>query len=171
MINYNSIELGSGIVPYSKTAIKLDIVKKGSIDILADVRSLPFRDRVFEEVYASHLLEHFYKTEIKAVLQGILRIMKVDAKFYSYQPDLEFICKEFIENKQFSKESLLVPLYGDSLVDHQEMSHKWGYTRTSLTKLFKEVGFMGIEIRDGRSSFQGLEFLIIGERGEFNSER
>lgn len=54
--------------------IGVDLYRGGAADILALADALPFRDGSFDEVYASHVLEHVPK--IEDVIQEIHRILK-----------------------------------------------------------------------------------------------
>ena len=57
-------------------AIGVDIKKTKAVDVIADARYLPFKDEVFDNVYSSHLIEHFSHREVKNVLKEWVRVLK-----------------------------------------------------------------------------------------------
>ena len=91
--------------------IGIDREKTASVDILADARMLPFRDRVFDCVIAHHVLEH-----IPEVTQAVLELKRV-AK---------------------SSVIIAVPRYEDSFVHPGHIHHfKQGVLREGLSGVFE----------------------------------
>ena len=64
----------------------IDFEERYKPDILADARELPFEDNVADEIYASHLLEHFDHRE--PVLEEWHRVLKIGGNITLVVPDL-----------------------------------------------------------------------------------
>jgi len=76
------LDLGCGLnTPYRREIerkgyeyVGLDIRKSRKITVLADARHLPFRDKVFNFIWASELLEHIPTEQQKKVLEECMRV-------------------------------------------------------------------------------------------------
>ena len=78
----------------------LNIQKKNGVDFVGDITDLSqFLDCSISEIYASHVFEHVKQNDIKKTLRGIYRVLKKDGKFYISVPDMEILCKGFIDKK------------------------------------------------------------------------
>jgi predicted SAM-dependent methyltransferase len=70
---------------------------------------LPFRDGFFDGVYSSHFFEHISKEDANKLLGEIFRILKKEGVLRIVVPDLENICREYlnvlsnIHNEDFEK--------------------------------------------------------------------
>ena len=69
------LNLGSGI-NYKEGYVNLDWIKAHKPDIIWDIneKPFPFEDNVFDEVFCSHILEHF--DDVVGILQELWRITK-----------------------------------------------------------------------------------------------
>ena len=56
--------------------IGIDIDPSSGADIIAPALSLPFTDETVDEVYSSHLVEHFYPEEAQKFFNEIYRVLK-----------------------------------------------------------------------------------------------
>ena len=78
----------------------LNIQKADEVDFVGDISNLDqFGDNSFEEIYASHVIEHVDQKNIKKTLKGISRILENNGKFYISVPDLDVLCRIFINEK------------------------------------------------------------------------
>jgi predicted SAM-dependent methyltransferase len=66
--------------------VNVDFEKGCKPDVVADVRQLPFEDETVDELYASHLLEHFDYRE--PVLEEWHRVLKLGGNITLIVPDL-----------------------------------------------------------------------------------
>lgn len=56
--------------------IGIDIDKDSDADIIASALNLPFDNNSVDEIYSSHLVEHFYPEEVKKFFSEIYRVLK-----------------------------------------------------------------------------------------------
>ena len=54
--------------------ISIDMRRTSSVDVIANARFLPFRDKSFDYVYSSHLIEHFGHREVRKVITEWVRV-------------------------------------------------------------------------------------------------
>lgn len=100
--------------------INVDVLKnkKTDPDILADVRCLPFRDDVFDEIVFTEVLEHTPKgSELQAMMQ-IERVLKQDGTLVFSVPNQKFISK------------MIDPIF---FTGHRH------YSRQEVTALFQKI--------------------------------
>ena len=78
----------------------LNIQPGEGVDFVGDAADLSqFDDETFDEVYASHVIEHLgYQKELPAALEGIHRIIKPGGVFRMSVPDLETLCRLFLRD-------------------------------------------------------------------------
>jgi|TARA_B100001059_G_C17683979_1_gene501290 predicted SAM-dependent methyltransferase len=78
----------------------LNIQEEEGVDFVGTISNLTqFDDNSIDEIYASHVLEHVGRVEMKSTLKGIYRVLKKNGKFYISVPDLDILCKIFIDSK------------------------------------------------------------------------
>lgn len=98
------LNLGSGTDDYGD--VKMDRRPIGPCNLVGDIHYLPFRDNVFQEVKASHVLEH--SDDAIGVLEEIYRISKDGATI-----------------------NILVP-HADSINFKTDPTHKTSFTKNSM---------------------------------------
>ncbi|MBD3260642.1 MAG: methyltransferase domain-containing protein [Candidatus Altiarchaeales archaeon] len=119
MMNYRTtalnrptkIELGSG--PHGEPGfLHVDVVKVGNVDIEADIRDLRWlEDNSVDELYSSHTVEHISYAEIEDVLSEWCRVLKPEGKMTIKMPDLDFLCRAYVEGIH-STEEIMVAIFG-----------------------------------------------------------
>jgi len=105
------IELGSG--PHGKPGFfHVDAVAVGNVDRQADIRNLDWltNDSV-DELYSAHTVEHISYTEIAEVLKEWNRVLRPGAKIALKMPDLDFLCRAYVESIH-STEETMIALFG-----------------------------------------------------------
>jgi len=73
-------------------------IQKGlNVDHVGDACDLSrFADQTFDELYASHILEHFdYNGALQKALKEWHRVLKPDGKLYLSVPDMDVLCRLF----------------------------------------------------------------------------
>ena len=111
-------------------------------DILCDVKSVPLPDQCADEVLAVHILEHFYRWEVEAVLAEWRRLLKPNGLLVLELPDIKKAARLLLEDApdKFS----MWPLYGDPSWKDPLMCHRWGWTHDTLKPVLLACGFTGI---------------------------
>ncbi len=114
-------------------------------DILADLRSIPLPDGCADELMAIHVIEHFYRWEVPAVLAEWRRLLKPGASLVLELPNLESACRNVLAGD--TEQMGMWPLYGDPGHKDPYMCHRWGWTPATLQRELEAHGFTKIKHR------------------------
>ena len=120
----------------------LNIQKNDGVDFVGDITDLSqFEDSSIDEIYASHVVEHIDQKNIKKTLKGINRVLKNDGKFYISVPDLDILCRIFIEKKAPLKVKFHVMrmMFGGQIDEFDY--HYFGWNYEFLNSYLIEAGF------------------------------
>ena len=120
----------------------LNIQKNDGVDFVGSISDLSqFDDSSIEEIYASHVVEHVDQKNIKKTLEGIYRVLKNDGKFYISVPDLDVLCRIFIDNKAPAKVKFHVMrmMFGGQTDEFDY--HYFGWNYEFLNSYLIEAGF------------------------------
>lgn len=121
----------------------LNIQPGKDVDFVGDAADLSqFNDEIFDEVYASHVIEHLgYQKELPAALKGIYRIIKPSGIFRMSVPDLETLCKLFLHGgmKFEGKFEIMRMMFGGQGDEHD--FHKIGFTFEIARRYLGPAGF------------------------------
>jgi SAM-dependent methyltransferase len=117
------IELGSG--PHGEPGFfHIDAVETGNVDLQADIRQLDFLEsESVDEIYSAHAVEHISYTEIGDVLKEWHRVLKPGGKITIKMPDLDFLCRAYVEGVH-STEEVMIALFG-GFSDHPGGPDGW----------------------------------------------
>lgn len=92
--NITICDLGPGlnrqVFNESDNIIRIDLRKEAEPDIIADIRVLPIKDKCFDIVYCSHVLEHFESYENENIIKEMFRIVKLGGELRLYVPNMEW---------------------------------------------------------------------------------
>ena len=120
-------------------------------DVVCDLHDLaPFADASAEEILSVHVVEHFWRWEIRDVMREWARVLKPGGRMIIECPNILSACRTFLENpQQFSREDqngqrTMWVFYGDPKWKDPLMIHRWGYTPQSLKELLTEVGLADV---------------------------
>jgi len=120
-------------------------------DVICDLHDLaPFDDASADEILSVHVVEHFWRWEIRDVLREWVRVLKPGARMVVECPNILSACQTFLENPaQFSREDqngqrTMWVFYGDPKWKDPLMIHRWGYTPDSLKALLSEAGLADV---------------------------
>lgn len=158
------LNLGCGDKPMPGY-VNVDIAssrKDRSPDVLSDLRDLShFKDGVADEIIAIHVIEHFYRWEIDALLKEWCRVLRPGGTLTLECPNIITACEELLRNPALAKNAdadgseAMWPLYGDPSWHDPLMVHRWGYTPDSLEEVMSQVGL--IKIRREHAQFKRRE--------------
>lgn len=112
-------------------------------DIRADLRSLPLPDECASEAMAIHVIEHFNRWEVPAVLKEWKRVLKPGGLLVLEQPDLVKCCRNFLTDDD--PQNGIMGIFGDPAHEDPLMLHKWGYTPHTLRPLLIQAGFVKVK--------------------------
>ncbi len=75
-----------------------------NVDHVGDAKDLSrFEDQTFDELYASHVVEHFdYNGQLQKVLKEWCRVLKPNGKLYLSAPDMDVLCRLFTMREKFT---------------------------------------------------------------------
>ena len=120
----------------------LNIQKNDGVDFVGSISDLSkFEDESIEAIYASHVVEHIDQKNIKQTLKGINRVLKNGGKFYVSVPDLDILCRIFIEKTAPSKVKFHVMrmMFGGQTDEFDY--HYFGWNYEFLNTYLLEAGF------------------------------
>ncbi len=105
------VELGSG--PHGEPGyLHVDAVKVGNVDKEADVRKLDWLESdSVDDLYSAHAVEHFSYTEVVSILREWFRVLRPGGKVAIKMPDLDFLCRAYVEGIH-STEEVMIALFG-----------------------------------------------------------
>lgn len=133
------LNVGCGLIPIAGY-FNVDARELPGVDMVADVRSLPFRAGTVSEIYAAHLVEHFTEADLKSiVLPAWHRMLKTGGWLRVVVPDAEAMIQSF-SRRQYPFESLREVTFGSQ--DHPGNYHYTMFSRESLRGLLRAAGFV-----------------------------
>lgn len=120
--------------------INIDIRPLPGIDMVFDVRLLPFRTAEVDEILANDLLEHIPPADVSRALTEWRRVLKPGGKISLRIPDIKRIARRFLAGSIKDDEAMLL-IYGDQSPEWggtEFGSHKAGYTDQQITNLLAQ---------------------------------
>ena len=161
----------------------LDIDASQNPDILADARELTEQQaEIYDAVYCSHNLEHYYLHDAKKVLIGFRHVLKPDGHAYITVPDMwqvmERVVNENLDITDILYQSPMGPIHVyDVLYGHQEkieysgeeyFAHKIGFTPGSLRQILLDAGFPIVAISVARLNLSAIAFMRLPTEAQCN---
>jgi hypothetical protein len=137
-------------------------------DIKQDIMKLDMPEACADEIMASHVIEHIPQHRAPEVLSKWHATLKDGGKLVLETPDLEALCRDFIEQDGEAKHTTAMCMFG-AYVDHvtaetQEKGalspHLWGYTPKTLASLVEHVGFKDVQILPVTWQHPGKNFRL-----------
>jgi len=137
-------------------------------DIKQDIMKLDLPSECADEIMASHVIEHIPQHRAPEVLGGWYSTLKTGGKLVLETPNLEALCRDFIEQSGAEKHTTAMCMFG-AYVDHvtpetQEKGalspHLWGYTPETLGSLCETIGFKDIQILPVKGLHPGKNFRL-----------
>lgn len=111
-------------------------------EVLSDLRAIPLHDGCADEAMAIHVIEHFYRWEVPAVLAEWLRLLKPGGLLVLECPDVLKCARNLLAGDIDSQSYW--GLYGDPAHEDPFMCHRWGWTPATLRAELAAAGFRDI---------------------------
>ena len=145
------VEIGGGAYP-RVGYLQLDI-RKGLpvIDIIGDMRLLPFQAASLTEVLTVNTLEHLELCDHSKVFAEFYRVIKPGGRLKICVPDLRWLCRQVI-NMTESYTTLLSWIYG-------------GYSSPGAVEMFHRSGFCEDYMRQCMDGLFVIESMTTGRNG------
>jgi protein O-GlcNAc transferase len=124
----------------------LNALDSAGVDFVGDVRDLKaFPDNCCEKIYASHVMEHIGQRDFLPALKGIHRLLVKGGVFYFSAPDLDTLCRLFIDPKLTGSERYHVMrmMFGGQTDDFD--IHLIGLTHEFMLDYLEEAGFSNVK--------------------------
>ena len=149
--------------------ILLDIDPKGNPDVVGDARELgKLGKNLYEAIYFSHNLEHFYFHEVPLVLDGMFTVLKPKGFVYIRVPDVMEAVKRCIDAGTDFEDGLYIAsgmpimaldvIYGWSYEIKKSgqsyYAHKTAFSEKSLRRKLETAGFVVEQFEAGNLEFQ-----------------
>ncbi len=137
----------------------LDIDPAGKPDVLCDARTLvELPGMIYDSVYCSHNLEHYYSHDVVKVLVGFHHVLKSDGFVDIRVPDMQAVVKHMVANDMDIDDVLYQssagPIaikdvmygWGKQIEESGEdfFGHKTGFSEKSLTAVLERCGFTSV---------------------------
>ena len=98
-----SLNIGCGDKPLEAISghkcINVDIRPLNKVDIVCDVRHLPFKSDQFERILASDIIEHFPESETDNLLNEWSRVLKIGGHMKIRTPSLKWVVDYYTQRK------------------------------------------------------------------------
>ena len=138
------VSIGSATHRPGKDWILVDVDPSLRPDICSSAIDFILPEKSCEEIYASHLLEHFSRDIGRELVFRWSRMLKSEGVLWIAVPDIDIIARmvDKIIEPELKNEWIKI-MYGWQ-VNIWDI-HKWGYTNHSLYDLMEESGLRDIE--------------------------
>jgi len=133
------------------------------VDIVSEVNALPLEAGVADEIFSSHLLEHFPEEQLRReLLPYYYGLLKAGGTFRAVVPDAQAMITNYAEGN-YPYEDMREVLYGAQ--DYDGDFHFNMFTPESMVALLTEAGFDTPRIiESGRKNGRCYEFEIAAEK-------
>jgi len=135
------LNVGCGDLPFEGW-VNLDLRPLKGVSVRSNAAQLPFKDGVFEIVYASHVIEHFDFLEGFEVLKEWKRVLKTGGNLIIECPDFLGLCRRFVQCDEGGRIGLYMHIFGNPWI--KEQIHKFLYTPNQLRWTLEQLGFKNI---------------------------
>lgn len=158
------LNLGAGHLPV-EGFLNVDAREVDGIDIVADIRALPFEAGEVGTIFCAHLLEHFPLEDVRrSLLPYWFSLLKPGGRFVAVVPDSESMLAGYA-NGEISFADLREVTFGGQ--EYEGDFHFNMYSQESLVSLLTDVGFVDAEITaSARRNGLCYEMQVEGRRPE-----
>lgn len=138
-----------------------------AVDHVMNARTLAaFADATFEQIYASHVVEHFdYKDELLATLREWCRVLVPGGLLFVSVPDLDVLARLVIDRQTLTLDErfLVMRMIFGGHVDQYDY-HLTGLTDEFLTAFLVTAGFVAVQRVERLGIFPDTSELMLKGR-------
>lgn len=127
---------------YKKGYINVDAYNSIIADQKMDATDLKFADNVFDEIFASQVVEHLGVSRSIFALSEAFRVLKPGRLLIIETPDISKSFEVFLNGDVEDKKNILPWIYG---IDLSGMIHKFCYPDDFLEMILNDIGFIDIQ--------------------------
>lgn len=139
------VNLGCGHLP-KDDYINVDMRDLDGVDIIADVRNIPFETKSIDELYLSHVIEHFTEVDMENyILPYWHSLLKSGGKITIICPNWGAMLEGYAKG-EVSFEVLKEITFGSQ--EYEGNQHYNMFSPESLTKLMNKIGFSHVKVVD-----------------------
>ncbi len=142
-------------------------------DVICDLRDLAeFDDDAADEILSVHVIEHFWRWEVDALLREWVRVLKPGGRMIVECPNLKSACETLLGDPDRLSaagqdgETTMWVLYGDPAWQDPLMCHRWGYTPASLAQLMRQAGLVNVRPQPAQFKMrEPRDMRVVGFKG------
>jgi predicted SAM-dependent methyltransferase len=108
------------------------------------IEQIPLPDECADELHSYHVVEHFYRFDVDAVVAEWKRLLRPGGRLVLELPNLEAAARNLLAGR--GDQMAMWPIYGDWNHCSPYMCHKFGYTPLTITGLLADHGFKKISV-------------------------
>ena len=153
--------------------VLLDVDPRGKPDVVCDARELTSLEAgVYDAVYCSHNLEHYFRHDVPKVLAGFRHVLRDEGFAHIRVPDLGEVMRQVVQ-KSLDIDDMLYQspagpitvrdvFYGFGLEIERSgndfFAHKTGFTQKSLVRILGGCGFPFVYSMTGNLEVMAIAF-------------
>ena len=132
------------------------------VDYLGDAANLLIPNETYDEVYASHVLEHI-KEEPHKILSEWYRVLKEGGTLYVSVPDMNYLCTLYLSAKELRDRIKIMQVIFGGHVDAYDY-HVVGYDEDTLRNVLGTAGFKHIQRVEGFELFKDCSEIKVNNK-------
>ena len=159
-----NIDLCGGVKPYGNGYLNLDVIKQADIvwNITDNNYTLPFKDNEVNNIYASHIIEHFPYVKSLELLTDCYRAMNTNGYIELHTVDADIVIERLSTKTTLDREHKLlcknIPksiryifmsnyriFNYENSIHNKYQEHKSMWTKEGLVDTLKHIGFKNIK--------------------------
>lgn len=156
------LNIGCGHKP-EMDRLNVDMRELPGVDIVATVAQLPFVTGELQEIFSSHVLEHFPLEQLRRqLLPAWVTLLRQGGELRAIVPDAQAMLQAHTKG-DLDFDTLRLITFGGQ--EYEGDFHHTMFSPNSLTALLTEVGLTDIRVEaSGRRNGLCLEFEIVGTK-------
>ena len=143
-----NLNLGSGNTKLNGY-LNLDMMDMPGVDVVHDLnKSLPYKDGEVSNIYASHILEHFWWMDTNRILRDWHRVLKKGGSLVIWTVDFDLIVYRLMSAVNYSAMMIDANWRICGKEEPEGNAHHSVFTKRYLSLLLTNVGFRKIGLID-----------------------